>query len=119
MPTAEEALKHIQSHNSRNRPTLPHVIKQVVNGPTIKIFNIYDKSHLVSLGSLGTFYIPPCEQGQEYSTPLEIKAAYIDEYPYDMDLNGIKTTYNMVDGADVAKEVVGTSAHKEYWRPSP
>jgi hypothetical protein len=114
MATAEEALKHIQSHNNRNRPTLPPVIKQVVNGPTIKIFNIYDKSHLVPLGSLGTFYIPPCEAGKPYSKPLEIKAAYIDEYPYDMDLNGIKTTYNMVDGAtEVAKEVVGTSAHKD------
>jgi hypothetical protein len=110
MATAEEALKHIQSHNARRRQAVP---SRLQDGKTIKIFNIHDMGHNVSLGSLGNFYIQPCEPGQPYSKPLELQSMYIDEYPYDMDLNGIKTAFNIIDGAEVAKEVVGTAAHKD------
>jgi hypothetical protein len=110
MPNAEEALKHIQSHNARRRQVIPEILTR---GKTIKIFNIFNQSHNVSLGSIGNFYIQPCEPGQPYSSPLEVKAVFIDEYPVDMDLNGIKTAYNMVEGKDVAKEIVGTAPHKD------
>jgi hypothetical protein len=110
MPTAQEALAHIQSHNARRKQAIPEQLK---NGKTIKVFNIYDQTHVIPQGSIGTFTIKACEPGKPYSDPCEIQALYFDEYPYDMDLNGIKTTYNMVDGQDVAKEVVGTASHKD------
>jgi hypothetical protein len=111
MPTAEEALAHIKKHNARTRrPNVPDVL---LRGNTIKIFNIHDEAHVVSLGSLGTFLVKPCQPGQAYSEPLEIKPTYVDEYPVDMDMNGIKTAYNLVEGTDVAKEIVGTAPHKD------
>jgi hypothetical protein len=110
MPTAEEALSHIKKHNNRRRQTVP---ESLLRGKTIKIFNIHDEAHIVALGSLGTYFVKPCQPGEPYSEPLEVKPTYVDEYPVDMDMNGIKTAYNLVEGKDVAEEIVGTAPHKD------
>lgn len=108
--TTRDAENYIANHNHRNRKQIPARLRE---GKSIKVFNIFDQFWNVPLGSLGNFFIPACEPGQPYSQPLEIAPTLFDEYAYDMDMNGIKTTYDMIEGLDVAKEVVGTAPMKD------
>jgi hypothetical protein len=61
------------------------------------IFNLGPMKHVVERGSLGTFVIPACEQGQPYSKPLVlpsiVRSSYLDAATYAMKTDDIEGKY--------------------------
>lgn len=121
--TTRDVVMHLNSLNSRKRKPIPAYFDDAAKFPPVYIFNIYDMEHSVPLGGLGSFLIPACELGAEYSAPCVVKGFIADEYD-EADGNG-KMSWNPEQGADVAKDVVGIGSsnpqmgsyttNREWW----
>jgi hypothetical protein len=92
-----------QVMDSHRTPALPKVPQSVRGGRKIKVFNLSDNYWPVSLGELGTFFIPPCEPGQPHSRALEIDENFVQYWKSDLK----KYSYEIHSGLDIAKEVIG------------
>lgn len=58
----------------RNIPPIPGHILSLMESDKVYIFNVGPWEHVVRLGSLGTFTVPKCEDGEDVSKPLEYRA---------------------------------------------
>lgn len=103
--TTRDVRMHLQDLNSRKRKPIPAYLEDAAKFPPVYIYNIYDMAHEVPLGGMGTYRIPACEPGAEYSEPCIVKGFIADEYD-EADGNG-KMSWNPEQGSDVAKDVVG------------
>lgn len=88
MPTANEVLAAASNeqralNSSRFVPTMPGIVRRVSVENRVYIFNVGPWAHVRELGSTGTFRIPACPEGEEYSTPLAIDAICEEPYPKD------------------------------------
>ena len=72
------------------------------------IFNIGPHKWEVGRGGLGTFIIPACPEGAEYSAPLRIPK----QYPEGKDLDMNKMAEILRDGMKLAIDIVGYSPHQ-------
>jgi hypothetical protein len=112
MITAQEVSSTVGALNNRKRQPIPQSLR---NSPSLYIFNIYQLKHVAYMGGMGTFHIPACEEGKEYSEPLEVKGDWFDEF--DRGEGSLGWTYET--GMDVAKGMlcIGnvTGADKTEW----
>lgn len=99
MITANDVANSVGQLNGRKRQPIPESLRR---NPPIYIFNIYQKKHTRYLGTLGTFHIPACEDGQKYSAPVVVKGDYFDEF--DRGEGDLGWTYD--SGEDVAKDIL-------------
>ncbi len=75
---------------------------------SVYIFNVSPWPFSVGLGSLGTFYIPACEDGQRFSRPLKIPGIIQEQYPEgDNQMKLLKAE----SGRNVAQQILGIGAH--------
>jgi hypothetical protein len=77
---------------------------------SVFVFNVGPWSYSVQQGSLGTFYIPACEDGQPYSRPLKIKGINAEPYP---EGDGKMKTLKPERGSDIAKAVLGIGPFRQ------
>ena len=121
MPTAQEALSHIQSQNVRKRQDWDARLETAL--PDKYIFNVYPKAWDVPLGGLGTFHIPACPEGKEHSEPLVVKGMTRDEY--DLGDGQGRMSWNAIPGDKLASAIVGLDSgstalgtfttNREWW----
>jgi len=121
MPSAQEALAHVNAQNKRQRQQWDIRLEESL--PPLYIFNIYQKQWDVPLGGLGTFHIPACQEGKPCSEPLKVKGMNRDEYDLG-DGNG-HMSWNVITGEDLAKSIVGLDSgspalgtfttNREWW----
>jgi hypothetical protein len=78
--TLEQARGHVASLNRRSLRKVPAHLLDESKFPPLYIFNISDNAFTVGLGSLGTYTLPVCKPGQEYSDPLKIPGMTINYY---------------------------------------
>ena len=69
----------------------------------VYIYNVGPKAHTRGIGGIGSFYIPACKPGKDYSEPLTIDKIFADCLHIDTN----KMAEIPIDGAEVAKNVVG------------
>lgn len=108
--TAQEAARVISQEtrefNGGNKlmPKIPDLIKRVSEEHKLYIFNVGPWPHTRGLGSLGSRYIPACEEGQEYSRPLIVPGIVTEEYP---------PTEKLLqdDGQWIAEQILGEGRH--------
>lgn len=103
MPNATEAREHVAGFNRRKRQAIPAQL--VKERPSLYIHNIHNMQHRAELGGLRTWIIPPCPEGQEYST-LKIPGLIPEDYDMGDGNGNMAMAFTM--GEDLAKEIVGT-----------
>lgn len=124
MIDARAVMGMVAATNARKKDPIPDLLRRQAEASTVKIYNIYNIGWTRSLGSLGQFVIPACDDNGSpkppdwapYSKALEIPALIFEYY----DRGDAKLAYNTWDGRDVAKDVVGvkgfTPANSlEHW----
>lgn len=116
MPNAAEAIGYVKSLNRRTRAHIPSNMKAAREAvPPSYIFNVYPQSWTKGLGSLGTFVIPACPEGAEYSEPLVVKS-FID-CEYDLGDGTGRMGWFPENGEQVAKDIVGIGSSLETLQP--
>ena len=81
---------------------VPQMIAKLAKEKTVYIFNVGPTSHQRQLGSLGTFTVQACPEGEEVSVPLKIEGVILERIAIDMD----KMANRYEDGMDVANDVM-------------
>src|SRR4051812_27525518 len=79
----QTAVDEIAKFNGRGRglARIPKAITKLSNDTKVYIFSVGPWAQSQSRGSLGTFYIPACEDGKQHSRPLAIDGIVIEHYP--------------------------------------
>lgn len=79
----QTAVDEIAKFNGRGRglARIPKAITKLSNDTKVYIFSVGPWAQSQSMGSLGTFYIPACEDGKQHSKPLAIDGIVIEHYP--------------------------------------
>src|SRR6185437_183415 len=98
----EERLRNI------NAVPVPPLPPECLRDDTIKIFNVSPFDWTVSMGSFGTFYIAPCQEGKRVSRALPIKQV-VPELIRD---DHKKSHWNLERGEAIAKDIVGIGDNK-------
>lgn len=108
--TAEEAGRRIaQDIGSRNAREVAGFDKSLFKDiKSIKIFNVGNKKWEANLGSLGTWTIQPCPEGQEYSVCTEVPGVLFDGIPTDMK----RIEQRPVSGKEVVADIIGVGPFK-------
>jgi len=91
--------------------------KMLKQGKPIKIYNVGPWLWIRPMGSLGTFTIPACPPGAEYSPPLEIPYVLPETVPHEA--SNWKMTTRFEDGMDVALGILGEGpfqSKEQGWR---
>lgn len=99
---------------NHNVPKIPASIRTVMDQGRSYIFNVGPWQHSVSLGSLGTFIIPACPEGDDVSPTLKFRGedgipSIVPETVVDA-VEGYSVTYKWdftTEGSRVAKNIVG------------
>lgn len=117
--TREGVLAHSREVNgSRFVPTLPDFIKEVSDQHRVYIFNVGPWPHKRELGSAGTYLIPACLEGKEYSEPLILNG--IEDEPYPINERTCTTLpkagkagqlSGSGEGSDLAQQIIGVGPH--------
>lgn len=104
--TFDQAVKAVDAEskkrNSRIIEQVPHIIDQLAKEKALYIFNVSPKSFSRNLGSLGTFFVPGCEKGEDVSAPLMIPGVLLERVANDMHKMGNRYE----EGMDVARDVM-------------
>jgi hypothetical protein len=95
-------------------PPIPAPMKAMMNQGKSYIYNVGPWQHSVSMGSLGTFIIPACPDGEEVSPPLRFRGedgipSIVPETVVDS-VEGYAVTYKWefaTEGARLAKNIIG------------
>lgn len=88
---------------SRHIPDTPEMFREISESRRVFIFNVGPWSHSRELGSAGTFRIPACAEGKEYSTPVVIEGVEQEPYP----INEVECKMLMTEGIALANQVLG------------
>lgn len=104
-PEIEAAvLQHQRAMNaSRYIPTTPDLYKQVSEQNRVYIFNVGPWQHRRELGSAGTFVIPACKEGQDYSDAVIVNGVVEEPYP----INEVECKTLMTEGHALAGQILG------------
>lgn len=110
--TAREAAQAAQAHQrqmnaGRRIDKLPAILEQLSEERKLYIYNCGPWPHMRSLGSLGSFYIPPCEEGKEFSAALVIPGIVAEPYP----VNETQMALHQEEGTYIAEQIVGLGKH--------
>lgn len=110
--TAREAAQHVNEtvkgwNNSRRLQPVPASLKKFMDENRLYIHNVGPWSHERSMGSLGTYYIPKCEDGKAYATMTrELPGIVMEPIP----VNESTFSYNQDDGRYVADQIMGVGS---------
>ena len=96
--------------NRRTRANIPSMMKDQdpKKFPPIYIFNTYNRQHVIHHGSWGQKLIPACTPGEDYSTPLILKAIEIQEY--DLADGAGNMGFVAEDGIELARDIIGVNS---------
>lgn len=75
---------------------------------SVYVFNVGGMRHEVSKGSVGTFVVPACEPGEEYSAPLEIPGLVHDSYFVEQEMK-VHTVTGEFMAQDIVHPQIGAS----------
>lgn len=103
---AKQAAAELAQKNNRIVYTLPPEL--MVAGKPILIFNVSQQKFEVSQGGMGTWTIPACEAGEEYSEPLPIPFILNEGIPTDME----HIEFRCMAGSKFAESVIGIGPHR-------
>lgn len=108
-PEVEEAIRRHQQamNNSRYIPETPDIYREASQRAKVYIFNVGPWSHKRELGSAGTFFIPACPEGSEYSDPLVIPGVAEEPYP----INEAECKVIPTPGRMLAEQILGIGPH--------
>ena len=90
-------------NGSRFIPQSPEIYRRVAEENRVFIFNVGPWVHKRELGSAGTYTIPACPDGQEYSAAVVIRGVVEEPYP----INEAECKVITEDGHTVAMQVLG------------
>lgn len=88
--------------NSKIVEKVPEVLRKLASENKIYVFNTSPLPHMRRLGSLGSFYVPPREEGADIGEPLVIEGVVLERITNDM--NKMDNRYE--EGMDVAHDVM-------------
>src|SRR5574340_258006 len=93
----------------RRIPKLPESVSKLSTETQVYIFNVGPWQHTQLMGSLGTYHIPACPDGKEYSDPVVIPGIITELYPagdkYDLLIEENST------GWETAQQIIGVGKH--------
>lgn len=103
-------LKHLAQQRQRYiyLPSLPKALELIA---PVKIFNVWDEKWVIEKGSLGQFYIPPCEKGQKYSQALTVPGIVREAVMVEEVAGGRKMQWLLYDGIEVAQDIIGVTRY--------
>lgn len=95
--------------NGKGRRTqkIPKMIQKLSDESKVYIFNVGPWKQNQSMGSLGTFYIPECEDGKQYSKPLAIDGLVIEHYPLRENVLDVLMDEEGSTGWEIAHQIIG------------
>ncbi len=104
-PEVEAAVaQHQRAMNaSRFIPAVPDIFREASQAHRLYIFNVGPWAHSRDLGSAGTFRIPACPAGKDYSDPVVIDGVVDEPYP----INEVECKVIQTSGADLANQIIG------------
>lgn len=104
-PDVEAAvLAHTRAMNSsRYIPPTPDIYREVSEKHRLYIFNVGPWPHVREMGSAGTFRIPACPKGEQYSEPVIVNGVAEEPYP----INEAECKILMTDGRAMAQQILG------------
>lgn len=97
----EQALSELRTKNLKDVFELPPELKLL--GKPVKIFNVGPMRFLRYMGSYGPWTIMPCDDGQLYSTPVEVP--YITNDPVHLDMTQMAHRHD--SGRKLAQDIIG------------
>lgn len=91
--------------NGRHRfiPQTPEIFRKASEANRVYIINVGPWAHVRELGSAGTFRIPACPEGREYSDPVVIDGVVDEPYP----INEAECKMIQTSGGDLAGQIIG------------
>ena len=104
--SAELLSRKRQLDAARKIPELPETIRKLSESTRVYIFNVGPWKQQQLMGSLGTYVIPACPAGKEYSAPVVIDGIVSELYP----INEGEYKRMMSDGFEVAIQIIGGSS---------
>jgi hypothetical protein len=111
----QAALGNAKDLNARDFPNVDAFTQRAAAKPAYYIFNIYPQSYSKSLGSLGSYYLPACAEGEEYSKPLVINEIVITYTDQGEGRLGFMTD----EGLAVAANILGCEYRNGEWLAGP
>lgn len=103
---AKQAVTELSQKNNKIIYNLPPEL--MIAGKPIRIFNVSPQKFEVSQGGMGTWTIPACPPGAEYSEPLEIPFIMNEGIPTDME----HIEFRVTAGSAFAQSVIGVGPHR-------
>lgn len=94
-------------NGSRYAPPMLDMVERASEQARVYIFNVGPWMQQRLMGSLGTYTIPACPEGKEYSAPVVIEGIVSELYP----INEGEFKRTMEDGYAVAMQVLGVGPH--------
>lgn len=88
--------------NAKIVDIVPKMIAQASEEHALYIFNVGFRPHQRSLGSLGSWYVPACEAGDEVSPPCKVGGLTLERIPTDM--NKMSNRYE--EALDIANDIM-------------
>lgn len=86
---------------------VPSLVQKASDAEKVYIFNVGPWAQNVSMGSLGTFHIPACEEGKAHSTALVIDGLVIEYYPLRENVMDALIDEEGSTGWNVAHQIIG------------
>lgn len=97
-------------NKSREIDDLPEMIRELSEKEAVAIVSVGPWSQTLKAGTLGTFFVPACKEGEEYSDPLVFSGLTIERYPLregKLDL----LMHKNATGWNTAWQLVGVGPH--------
>lgn len=99
----------MRKFNGANRKVnrVPKLIQDASDKDKVYIFNVGPWAQTQSMGSLGTFHIPACEEGKTHSAPVTIDGIVIEYYPLRENVLDPLMDEEGSTGWNVAHQIIG------------
>jgi hypothetical protein len=91
----------------RKLQKVPKIITKISDENKVYIFNVGPWKQNQSMGSLGTYYIPACEEGKQHSKALAIDGLVIEHYPLREGTLDVLMDEEGSTGWEVAHQIIG------------
>ena len=106
---SQQAMTQTRRDNQRHLP--PPRLRQIQDlseRTRVYLYNVGPWAHQRLMGSLGTYHIPACPEGGEFSAPVMIEGIVSEMYPM---LEGRMDYLPDEDGWNIAMQVLGVGPH--------
>lgn len=104
-------------NNGRRIPAVPTMISKLAEETKVWIYNVSPFSFKRELGSAGTYFVPKCEDGEQYATMNPIPGVFTelvikDETAFELRMeDGAAANGGSSGGRYIAEQVLGVGAH--------